>query len=88
MITYAFKSNNNNNKKKKRKKKVLLCYDQGDILLQMYLYRNVTFYFFWQVKVYSFVVVLEATLKGYTIVFIFFLSVYTLCTQGAFLNGV
>lgn len=38
-------------------------------------------------KVYSFVIVLEATVKGYTIVF-FFLSVYTLCTQGAFLNGV
>jgi len=48
-------------------------------LLQMYLYRNVTFCFFWQVKVYSFVVVLEATVKGYTIVFIFFFCLCIHC---------
>lgn len=47
---------------------VLLWYDQEHILLQMYLYRNVLvfvpdlffFVFFLQVKVYRFVLVLDA----------------------------
>lgn len=69
MVTYAFKSNNDYNKNKKEK--VLLCYDQGDILLQLYLYRNVTL-FLLASEGLQFCRCSRSYVKGYTIVFIFF----------------